>query len=400
MNNLYWRPHNVSRLGLVVIAGLAAVGLILVERWPLEPPVAYRDEMLASARLAEQGMDLVKRERLRLGHTFDPQFDPGQTGMIGDAMSLVTTVPGNLRSKQTSVNPNFAAAVTQMLLTADVKRGDVVAVGCSGSFPALNLSVYAAMEELGVQPLIVASVGASQFGANMSDLLWVDMERVLREEGLISFRSLAASPGGYEDQALGACPEALRLIDQGIQRNGLQKLDHDTLDESIESRMEIYRQHAAGQPIAAYINVGGGAASVGRTAGKKLYRPGLNLTPPKGATSIDSVMTRFAKTGTPVIHLVEVNDLAASLGLPESPAERPAIGTGAIFQSRSVTRWVALALLVALAIGMRAVVFSDAPGRIRSWLQRRLPLKHRKPMHRLAIDHATAHPQVAEELMV
>ena len=30
-----------------------------------------------------------------------------ETGLIGESMSLVTSVPGNLRAKQTSINPNF-----------------------------------------------------------------------------------------------------------------------------------------------------------------------------------------------------------------------------------------------------------------------------------------------------
>ncbi len=400
MKGLYWRPRKTSRLGLLLIAGLAIGGLLLVERWPLEPPVAHRDQMLAGARLAERGMDLIKRERQRRGHTFNPHFDPGQTGMIGESMSLVTSVPGNLRSKQTSVNPNFAAAVVQMLRRAGVERGDVVAVGCSGSFPALNLATYAALETVGAEPLIVASVGASQFGANMPDLLWIDMERLLHDEGLISFRSLVASPGGYEDEAMGMGPESLRLIDEGLKRNGLPLLSDDSLPESIESRMRIYRRHSAGRPIAAYINVGGGAASVGRTAGKQRYRPGLNLTPPRGATEIDSVMTRFAKAGTPLIHLVEANELAASLGLPEAPPRKPEVGSGGVYQVRYVSRLLALLVLVALALGFRMVVFRDAPGRLRAWLDGLRPRRDVPPRLQLVGGPPAPRAGVEEELMV
>jgi hypothetical protein len=40
---------------------------------------------------------------------------------------------------------------------ANVQEGDVVAVGVSGSFPALNISTYAALESLGVRPLVIST---------------------------------------------------------------------------------------------------------------------------------------------------------------------------------------------------------------------------------------------------
>ena len=159
--------------------------------------------MLAAARLAERGMDVIKRERQQRGHRIRRHFDPAASGLIGDSMTLVTSLPGNLRAKQTSVNPNFAAAVVQMLRQAGVKEGDCVAVGCSGSFPALNLAAYAALESMQVKPVVVASACASQFGANMPDMMWIDMERLLHERGLISFRSVAVSVGGSGDRGLG-----------------------------------------------------------------------------------------------------------------------------------------------------------------------------------------------------
>ena len=145
MKGVYWRPRKVSRAALVAIAVAALGGLAAVELLPSRQRCDHRQQKLAAARLAERGMELIKEERLRRGHRLTPHFDPAGTGLIGDSMTLVTSVPGNLKAKQTSLNPNFAAAVVQMLHDAGVREGDVVAVGCSGSFPALNLSVYAAL---------------------------------------------------------------------------------------------------------------------------------------------------------------------------------------------------------------------------------------------------------------
>jgi poly-gamma-glutamate system protein len=360
----------VSRVALVGIALAALVGLAAVELLPSRQACDHRQQKLSAARLAERGMELIKEERLRRGHQLIRHFDPAGTGLIGDSMTLVTSVPGNLKAKQTSLNPNFAAALVQMLHDAGVREGDAVAVGCSGSFPALNVCVYAALETMRARPIIVASASASQFGANMPDLLWIDMERLLWERGLISFRAAASSLGGYEDRGLGMSHEARRLVVDAVRRNGLELLDSDSLAESIDQRARVYRQQSGGAPIRAYINVGGGAASVGRTEGKHRYRPGLNLEPPRGATEIDSVITRFAKSGVPVIHLVEVGQLAADLGLPEAPQQRPAVGTGGVFQRAHYNRWLAAIVLVGIVVALRSLVWTGITDRIRLWGRR------------------------------
>src|SRR5690606_4171104 len=148
-------------------------------------------------------------------------------------------------------------------------------------------------------PIIVASTAASQFGANRPDLLWIDMERLLFDKGLISFHSVAASLGGYEDQAAGTSEEGKQMLRAGIERNHLPLIAEEEFSDSIDTRMRIYEEHAAGQPIKAYINIGGGTVSVGRSVGKKLYEPGLNLIATPEAMEIDSVMTRFARQQTP-----------------------------------------------------------------------------------------------------
>ena len=90
----------------------------------------------------------------------------------------MTSLPGHLGSKQTSINPNFAAVVVGMLKDAGVQEGDCVAVGCTGSFPAMNVAVYSALETLRARPIVICSAGSSQYGANTPDLLWIDMERL------------------------------------------------------------------------------------------------------------------------------------------------------------------------------------------------------------------------------
>lgn len=370
MKRIYWRPSKVSRAAIVAVALVSLGGMAVVENSPSGKADPCRKEKLAAAQLTARAMDALKAERLRRGHPIDPEIDPARSGIVGSPMTPITSIAGHLGSKQNSVNPNFAAAVVDMLVRAGVRRGDCVAVGCSGSFPAMNLSVYAACETLGVEPIVVASAGASQYGANFPDFLWVDMERFLVDEGLLSTRAAAASMGGYEDRALGMTDEGRDLIREAIARNGLTLVYPENFTDAVERRMEIYRREAHGRPIRAYVNVGAGTVSTGRALGRKLYEPGLNLTPPPGAAEIDSVMSRFARTGTPVIHMVEINQLARRYGLPTHMTAVPEPTAVATPGATPYNRLLAAALLVAIVAAIRWGILSGGTYRLGRLLPR------------------------------
>ncbi len=349
MKAVYWEPRKISKKALLLICGIALSGVAAAEyckRENLGTPAASKK--LAAATLAGDAINTIRQERLKRNHVFNEEYDPAQSGMIGEYLTPITSVSGHLESKQTSVNPNFAAAIVDMLEQAGVQKGDVVAVGCSGSFPTLNLCVCCALETLEAKPIVIASAAASQFGANRPDLLWVDMEHLLYKKGLISFRSVAASLGGYEDGAVGTSEEGRQMLRDGIARNNLPLLSDDTFSAAIDTRMKLYEQHAGGQPIKAYINVGGGTISVGRSVGKKLYNPGLNLTATPEALRIDSVITRFATQRTPVIHVVEISQLAKLYQLPIAPTTTPKVGEGQLFYETTSHRWLAAAVLLIL----------------------------------------------------
>jgi poly-gamma-glutamate system protein len=233
----------------------------------------------------------------------------------------------------------------------------------------MNIAVYSALETLNVRPVVICSAGASQYGANTPDLLWIDMERVLYEAGLISFRSVAASVGGYEDQGLGMTPSARQLVFAAIDRNQLPLIHAAKLEDSVEQRMQYYQSAATGRPIRAYINVGGGSASVGRALGKKLYDPGLNLHPTPRAVEFNSVMSRFAREGIPVLHFVEISQLAKAYGLPQAPTEMPRVGTGPVFAKVAYHRWLVVLVLAALLAAIRIFVVSVDGTRIMAWLR-------------------------------
>src|SRR5690606_28246145 len=136
-----------------------------------------------------------------------------------------TSNTGHLPAKALSTNPNYAAVIVAMLKRAGVEKGSVVAMGVSGSFPALNTSAYAALQTLEVRPIIVVSVSGSAWGATDPQYTWLDMERTLYEKRLISFRAAAGSRGGIGDRGFGISKRGRAPLDQAVERAGIRKLD-------------------------------------------------------------------------------------------------------------------------------------------------------------------------------
>ncbi len=244
MKRLYWRPQKCTPTALALVALLAAGGMVAVELLPVQRATALHDQKLAAAHLADDCFQAIRQQREARGYAVDPQLDPTRSGLLGLPASAVTSIRGHLASKQASLNPNFAAAVVQMLHDAGVQPGDQIAVGYTGSLPALNVSVCAACAAMELKPVIIASASSSQFGANFPDLLWVDMERTLRERQLIQCRPVAVSIGGYQDRGTQFSDSERELIDAAIERSGIPRLHCEGYADSLEQRMAIYEAAA------------------------------------------------------------------------------------------------------------------------------------------------------------
>ena len=371
MKRVYWRPPGVSRRAMVLITALSVCVLLAVELIPVRRKQPWYEAKLQAAHLARHAMGIIKAEKARRGILPSPEADPHGTGLIGSALSPVTSNTGFLSAKRTSINPNFAAVLVHLLEQAGVNSGDVVAVGMSGSFPALNIAAFAAIQTLDLRPIAISSVSASQWGANDVDFLWIDMERVLVDAKVFRFRSVAASRGGIDDRGFGMSPRGRELIDQAIERNQLRMIDPENLNEAVAERIDIYQEQAKGQAIRAYVNIGGGSASVGTHLGKKLFRPGLNRNPPRSRGPVDSVMLHFAELDVPVIHITRIANLAERYGLAQEPEGLPRPGEGKVFIKAEYNRWlagggIALILAVMLAfirldVGMRILKGARRP---------------------------------------
>jgi poly-gamma-glutamate system protein len=380
VKKMYWRPRRVSRTALVLISVYSVMGFASLERFPSKVQEPFHQEKMGAAQLAREAFEAIRKERLRRRLPIDTESDIAQSGLIGTLVTPITTNTGSLVSKQTAINPNFASVIVHYLRQIGVNEGDAVAIGYSGSFPAINIAALAACETLKLKPVIIASASSSQWGANEPEFSWLDMEKTLYDQGIISSRSVAASVGGIEDRGLGMTKRGRRILHQKIAEHGLQLIDPENFLASVEQRMQIYRQQAGAVPIRAYINVGGGTTSVGKKAGKLAFKPGLNRTAPGSSLPEDSVMGRFIQDGVPVIHMIKILKLAEIYGFPWSPPSQPLVGEGKIFHRERTNLWFAGGLLLSILIALYLFVRSDLGFRMTRISRRGTDSAHPEPM--------------------
>jgi poly-gamma-glutamate system protein len=110
-----------------------------------------------------------------------------------------------------------------------------------------------------------------------------------------------------------------------MQNTGTLFLDEPDLRKNVQERMRIY-QKAAGRPIAAFINSGGGYADMGTDLHVLEVKPGLHLTLPLPPEAGRGVIFEMAARQIPVIHLLFVKGLVMEAGLPWDPIPLPKPG--------------------------------------------------------------------------
>lgn len=319
----------------ILLVALALLGIgfhALSEATRQLKPQPHTGGKMAAATRALRCFEAIREERIGAPGTLDKENDPEASGLIGQEFTLITTDRGVLESKLTAVNPNFAAVFVQYFHDLGLKPGDAVAVGMTGSFPSLNICLISAAEEMGLRPIPITSVGASMWGANDPKFTWLDMERFLHERGLISTRSVAASLGGSNDRGRGLSPKGRTLLREAISRNGIPLIERPILEQAVDRRIAVYDSVAAAAGgVKAYVNIGGSSASIGNTQSANLIPAGVNtrLRPYNWAQR--GVLHHYAKKHVPVIHILNIERIAETYGLPITPETVPPVGDGEIF---------------------------------------------------------------------
>lgn len=362
MNNYQKQPFIPAIQKTSTLVGLSFLALVCfilsINFRIIDVSPSYEDKIEA-ANLMQEAMSILKNHRMEESVFIDIENDPNETGLVGSPFSLITTDEGDLDSKLTTLDPNFSAIMVELMYQLGLKDGDTIAVLMTGSMPGANIAVLTACRALGVIPITITSVGASQWGANLVDFTWLDMESILFENGLIPSRSIAASIGGRNDMGRLLSPSGRDLIMENIEKHDLSLIRKERLADNIQHRMDLYGSIQSINKYDAIVNVGGGVASLGTSFNLRLLPPGVvrrniiqDIVRPGG---IEGVFSKFLKFDVPGLHILNIRPLTQEFKMPFAPIPVPEIGVGGLYAIEKYNVWVAGICLIVVSSSVLAV---------------------------------------------
>ena len=113
---------------LVILSFISVLGFIISLNSVTENISPSYNEKVEAANLMKASMSMLKNYRMESGIFIDDENDPNETGLVGSLFSLITTDEGDLDAKLTTLDPNFAAGIVELLVKMNLQKGDTVAV--------------------------------------------------------------------------------------------------------------------------------------------------------------------------------------------------------------------------------------------------------------------------------
>ena len=349
LNNYKKKPFipAIQRTSTLVSLSLLSIlcFLIAIKNKTIDVSPSY-DSKVKAATLMKTAMDELKNHRMEQSVFIDIENDPNETGLVGGPYSLITTDEGDLDAKLTTLDPNFAAVVIDLMYQLGLKKNDTVAVLMTGSMPGANIAVLTACKALGLNPVTISSIGASQWGANQIDFTWLDMEKILFEKELILSTSIAASIGGRNDMGRLLSVKGRNIILDNIKKHNIPLIKKDRLSDNIEERMNYLNKYSSIDSYDAIINVGGGVASLGTSFNLKLLSPGvvsradMNTIGTEGG--IEGVFSKFINLNVLGLHILNIRPLIEQYNMKFAPIPLPEIGVGSLYAIERYNLLVAL----------------------------------------------------------
>jgi len=336
----------LSTRGLLVILGLSLASLILVEESLVEErPRPDAQMMHAASGLTGEWYHCVRALKEERGLWRGPVEEAGFPWMLGDHYSPITTTLGSREAKETATNPAFAALLVRLLHDAGVDSGDVVGITLSGSFPTLGIATLAALEVMGARAVLVSSLGSSSYGANQPEATWIDMEVWLTQVCGMQAASRFVTPGAEGDSGGGLPEGGLDLLREAARRTGIAVTTPASLPEGISLRTSLFSDEG----ISLLVNIGGGQTSLGTCAHAPVLPTGYQESLPICSDPGRGVIERVAERGIPVIHLLNIRELALRHGLPVGGKFR-SDGQARLFTERSPEKLPIVAVIALLLV--------------------------------------------------
>ena len=229
----------------------------------------------------------------------------------------------------------------------------------TGSMPGANIALFSACKAMNVHPVTISSFGASMWGATAEDFTWIDMEDILFKKQVFNNKSIAYSPGGRGDCLRKDKDGVARAIfERKIKKYRVSKINYSMTDmnnlyKSIDRRIQLFNSNITSiNNYSAYVNIGGGAASIGVGGKDRLNTPGY-LSPKRVLSQKpnESVARYFAENNIPLIHVLHIKQFVKNV-IPFGSEENP-IGESKIYKQEKYNLTINI---IALFIALGSVV--------------------------------------------
>ncbi len=333
------RQGKVNRWVITVLAVIALLFFFVESGSVHSVRSRLYEEKVNAARVSARAFEIMRNYRqTNIDLPIDSVNDPNGTGLIGLQFSKVTYGRSDLSDALTTTNPNFSAALIEMLYRAGVRSGDTVAVNWDGTYPALNIQILAVAKTLGLFPLIVSAQSSGMWGANYPGFTWLEIEKVLSDSGLWNFRSALATLGGEADDGRGISPEGRELLLNIAESLKVPIFIAESIAEGVAKRMELFSRCkalvAVGLPVT--------------NSGDPLLRLPSRIFTDRHTRAGNGLIAQFLNSRRPVIHIAKPSRVALDYRLPVAPIPLPAIGKGRLYYERRYS--VPLAITFSLII--------------------------------------------------
>jgi poly-gamma-glutamate system protein len=275
--------------------------------------------------------------------------------LLGPQNSIIQTTKGSKVSKLSTLNPNFAAMIMEMLIELEVDSSSKVAVSYTGSYPGANIAVLSALEAMNMDASIITSCGSSEWGATYSEMTWMGMENYLNQEYHISNKSKLGSIGGGLDVGIQLNREGKEVCESAIYSNDIEPLHEKDFIENVKKRMQYYYRNNELGVIDLFINVGGGIYTIGDSLKRNNLPVGIIYPGDINLDINQTVLEGFLDKDIPVININHIERLMEWYELPYPPNKKNKIKTGILFYSH--IKYNLKVILTAFIIAAGTVLF-------------------------------------------
>jgi poly-gamma-glutamate system protein len=312
-----------TALGIVLtgVVVLMAFGVVTPIRWPQigSATPASSPAATTAASCMRDALEAIAQAKDLAGLEHQGRTRSLRDAVIGSEWTPLVTTLGSLEAKQLTTSPEWAAVMADQIRARGIGAGSLAVASFSGSFPGLNIATVCACQALGVDLVAFSSVTASTWGATDAGFTWPEMEVMLARAGIIQPVSRAVSIGGDDDRGLDLEDDGRTLAASIAARSaaalGAHHVRAASLGDAMAERMIVLERASAGRPLRLFVNVGGTSASLGRSPAILRLRSGWLPPQPFDIGPERGLIARMVERGVPVLHLLNVRDLAAVWGI-------------------------------------------------------------------------------------